>query len=167
MSPPPDARLLARMLDEHGPALALYASQWTVDADDCVQEALVQLARQPAAPDSPAAWLYRVVKHKAMNSARASRRRRDREGESLRRRLVDNQERLASVDALALVELLEHLDDERREIVILRLWSGLTFSEIGAAAGVSTATAQRRYERAMEQLRDAWRSEPKDAVKTS
>ena len=46
MNGPIDAELLGRLLDEHGAALALYASQWTDAADDCVQEALVELARQ-------------------------------------------------------------------------------------------------------------------------
>ena len=44
MNGPIDAELLGRLLDEHGAALALYASQWTESADDCVQEALVELA---------------------------------------------------------------------------------------------------------------------------
>ena len=66
-----DATLIAEMLDRHGPALAFYARQWTSTADDCVQEALVELARQPATPDNPAAWLYRVVRNRALNAARA------------------------------------------------------------------------------------------------
>ena len=57
------AELLGRLFDEHGGALALYAAQWTDSADDCVQEALVELARQPGAPENLRAWLYRVVKH--------------------------------------------------------------------------------------------------------
>ncbi len=52
MNGPIDAELLGRLLDEHGAALALYASQWTDSADDCVQEALVELARQRQAPDA-------------------------------------------------------------------------------------------------------------------
>ncbi len=47
---PATAELLAALLDEHGPALALYAAQWTDAPEDCVQEALVELARLPIAP---------------------------------------------------------------------------------------------------------------------
>src|SRR3954452_131567 len=79
MTGPIDAEQLGRLLDEHGPALALYAAQWTDAADDCVQEALVELARQPQSPDHVVAWLYRVVKHRALNAARGARRRRERE----------------------------------------------------------------------------------------
>ncbi len=70
MNGPIDAEQLGRLLDEHGAALALYASQWTDSADDCVQEALVELARQRQAPDHIVAWLYRVVKNRALNAAR-------------------------------------------------------------------------------------------------
>ena len=72
MNGPIDAELLGRLLDEHGTALALYASQWTEASDDCVQEALVELARQPQVPNHPAAWLYRVVKNRALNMFRSS-----------------------------------------------------------------------------------------------
>ena len=70
--PRPDAELLARLLDQHGGALALYAAQWTESADDCVQEALVELAKQAEMPENTVGWLYRVVKNKALNAARAS-----------------------------------------------------------------------------------------------
>jgi len=53
MPGPIDAELLGRLLDEHGPALALYASQWTDAADDCVQEALIELAGTRVAAPSP------------------------------------------------------------------------------------------------------------------
>ena len=45
--------LLGRLLDEQGGSLALYASQWTDAADDCVQEALIELARQRPVPIQP------------------------------------------------------------------------------------------------------------------
>src|SRR6267378_153589 len=79
MTGPIDAEQLGRLLDEHGPALALYAAQWTDAADDCVQEALVELAKQRQSPEHVVAWLYRVVKHRALNAARGDRRRRERE----------------------------------------------------------------------------------------
>ena len=43
--------LLGRLLDEHGAALVLYARQWCASPDDVVQEALIQLARQPQVPE--------------------------------------------------------------------------------------------------------------------
>src|SRR2546423_10524135 len=95
MKAPIDAEMLGRLLDEHGPALALYAAQWTDSADDCVQEALVELARQRPSPEHVVAWLYRVVKHRALNAARGDRRRRERESRAMAERLPHDEQSVA------------------------------------------------------------------------
>lgn len=152
----PSPELLATLLDEHGGTLALYASQWTSEPDDCVQEALVELARQRTTPDSPLAWLYRVVKRRALNAARSSQRRSGREQEAFRRRLqvLDGAPDPASIAMLA--DTVAQLDPAEREVVVLRVWGGLTFAEAGDAVGVATSTAARRYESAIERLRQDW-----------
>ena len=47
MNPAADPEFLGRLLTEQGGALALYAAQWTDAGEDCVQEALIELVRQP------------------------------------------------------------------------------------------------------------------------
>jgi RNA polymerase sigma factor (sigma-70 family) len=169
MNGPIDSDLLGRLLDEYGPALALYAAQWTDAADDCVQDALVELARQPAVPEHVVAWLYRVVKHRALNAARSARRRRERETRAASLRLratgfasADSERTLAEpvapvesdrLDALIVAEALERLEADLREIIVMRVWGGLSFEEIAAALGVSISTAHRRYQAALGQLR--------------
>ena len=156
MNRPIDAQQLGRLLDEHGSALALYAAQWTDMPDDCVQEALVELAKQRQPPEHVVAWLYRVVKHRALNLARGDRRRRERESRAMAERLSGKEnsvafggdELSAATDALLQLELGE------RELVIMRIWGNLTYDEIGAAFNVSTATAFRQYERALMKLRN-------------
>lgn len=153
---PASAELLGRLLDEHGPALALYAAQWTAAADDCVQEALVELARQAAVPDHVVAWLYRVVKHRALNAARGERRRRERESRVAHERLIVRNSTAAfdRGDALVVAEALERLADQQREAVVMRVWGGLTFDEIAEALAVSSSTAHRVYQQALSQLRE-------------
>jgi RNA polymerase sigma factor (sigma-70 family) len=155
MNGPIDAELLGRLLDEHGAALALYASQWTEAADDCVQEALVELARQPQLPNHPAAWLYRVVKNRALNMARGARRRRERESQAMAERFVVAQQRAATdrSDSLAAIEALEQMETEDRELVVMRIWGGLKYEEIAEALTISTSSAHRQYERALIKLR--------------
>jgi RNA polymerase sigma-70 factor (ECF subfamily) len=155
MDGPIDAELLGRLLDEHGPALALYAAQWTNAADDCVQEALVELARQPRRPEHVLAWLYRVVKNRALNAARGNRRRRERELHAFTERLLRsgqpaNGQRL---DHSAAVEALKQLNDSDRELIVMRIWGELTFDEIASSINTSTSTAFRQYERALTRLR--------------
>ena len=55
------AAWIANVLDEHSAALELFAVQWTETPEDCVQEAVLELTRQPVPPQNVAAWLYHVV----------------------------------------------------------------------------------------------------------
>src|SRR3954469_3472581 len=155
MTGPIDAEQLGRLLDEHGPALALYAAQWTDAADDCVQEALVELARQRQLPDHVVAWLYRVVKHRALNVARGDRRRGERGSRGIAERFPETEKSAAfdSDDTIAATDALVQLEPGERELVVMRIWGNLTYEEIGTALNISTATAYRQYERALTKLR--------------
>jgi RNA polymerase sigma-70 factor (ECF subfamily) len=149
------AELLGRLLDEHGSALALYAAQWSDAAEDCVQEAFVELARQRVLPEHVVPWLYRVVKHRALNASRGARRRREREARSTADRFVVSHQQATydRSDMLAVVEALEQLEADEREVVVMRIWSGLTYQEIAVALSISTSTAQRQFEQALGRLR--------------
>ncbi len=153
---PVDAALIAEMFQRHAPALALYARQWTASADDCVQEALVELARQQAAPDNPPAWLYRVVRNRAMNAARASRRRTAHEQAAAAGRTQSDRSPTDSAAVVDLEDLLSQLEPSAREIVVLRVWGGLAWQEIAEVVGGSKSGAQRHYVQALEQLRNHW-----------
>ena len=43
-----------------------------------------------------------------------------------------------------------------REVIVLRLWSGLGFEEIGQLVGKSTSTVHRWYETGLAGLRKNW-----------
>jgi RNA polymerase sigma factor (sigma-70 family) len=150
--------LLGRLLDEQGGALALYAAQWTENADDCVQEALIELAGQKHVPASPVAWLYRVVRNRAISQFRSSRRRERREQIAwrLRPRCTAGQtgEPPAAPDTEQIAAALETLPDEIREVVVARTWGELNFEQIAELAGCSISTAHRRYEAGLAALRE-------------
>lgn len=146
-------RWLAELLDGHGAALALYAAQWASAADDCVQEAVVELAGQHPLPDRPVAWLYRVVKHKALNQQRGDRRRRQREQDAWQRRLRTTS---ASESRTELLDAIAAMPELRREVVLLKIWGSLTFSEIAEVLGRPTSTLHREYGAAIDQLRKQW-----------
>jgi DNA-directed RNA polymerase specialized sigma24 family protein len=57
-------------------------------------------------------------------------------------------------DVNAATDALVQLEADERELVVMRIWGNLTYEEIGEALGVSTATAFRQYERALNKLRD-------------
>ena len=81
-----NSQRLAELVDAHAAALELYAARWAAAPEDCVQEAFVELARQPEEPERVRAWLFRVVKNRALNALRGRRRRREREEAAARLR---------------------------------------------------------------------------------
>ena len=147
--------LLGRLLDEQGGALALFAAQWTDAPDDCVQEALIELARQSPVPDSPVAWLFRVVKHRAISRARSARRRERHESSFGRLKIREGEtppEPLAEPEEIAAA--LDSLPSELREVIVARTWGGLGFDKIAELVGCSTSTAHRRYIAGLVALRE-------------
>jgi RNA polymerase sigma-70 factor, ECF subfamily len=158
--------ILGRLFDEHAAALALYARQWCDAPEDIVQDAFVALARQDSEPDRAVAWLYRVVRNGAIAAARQSRRRRRRERQAADRGIIPCGSWFAAtddqIDAEHAAGLLAELDLETREIIVARLWGGLTFEEVARLQGCSLTNAHRRYQaglaRLHERLESRWTS---------
>ncbi len=145
---------LVRLLDDHATALELYAAQWADSPADVVQEAFIRLAGQSPVPDRVLPWLYRVVRNTAISAARSAGRRRKHEqnaAELNRSWFEENGHN--PLDAELATRALRKLETFSREVVIARIWGGLSFEEIGETCGVSSSTAHRRYESAMRQLR--------------
>jgi RNA polymerase sigma factor (sigma-70 family) len=150
--------LLGRVFDRCAPALELYARQFCDCAEDVVQEAIVELAGQRRLPDDVVAWLYRVVRNKAISAARSSQRRKRRETTATGGRAAWFEGSAAdTIDAGAAKRAVESLPTEQREVVVARIWGGLSFQEIGRLVGASDSAAHRRYEAALAALRQELR----------
>ncbi len=146
--------LLARLLDERGPALELYARQWCDTPADVVQEALVQLVRQPAVPPELLAWLYRTVRNGAISARRAAdRRQRHERAAASAGASWFAADPAGGLDPQAAGEALAGLPLEQREVIVAHLWGGLKFEEIADLAGTSASTAHRRYQAGLAALR--------------
>ncbi len=146
-------RPLAELIDRHAAALALFARQWCAVPDDVVQDAFCRYVVQSPPPNDPAAWLFRVVRNLAMDAGKAERRRRAREGRVAKAEWFAERE-IDGLDAEAAVAALEALPAEPREVIVARLWGGLTLEQVAAATGCSVSTAHRRYETGIAMLRE-------------
>jgi RNA polymerase sigma-70 factor (ECF subfamily) len=144
---------LGRLFDEHAPALVLYARQWSDAPEDVVQEAFVQLARHRVEPDRVVPWLFRVVRNGAIGGARRESRRRRREARAstVEAWFEPDDDR---IDAGRAARLLAELDVETREVIVARLWGGLTLEEVARLRGCSTSTAHRRYRAGLTRLQE-------------
>jgi RNA polymerase sigma-70 factor (ECF subfamily) len=150
--------LLAHLLDQHAAALELYARQWCATPEDIVQEAFLKLAGQSEVPANPAAWLFRVVRNRAIDAAHAARRRRHHEtvaaAEWSEWFESDASDRRGVLDPESAAAELHALPIEEREVIIAHLWGGLTFEQFATVAGCSSSTAHRLYARGLSTLRE-------------
>jgi RNA polymerase sigma-70 factor (ECF subfamily) len=144
---------LGDLIDRHGPALILFARQWTTAAEDVVQEAYLRLIALRSPPDDAASWLFRVVRNAALDAAKMDRRRARREAARPTRWFVEPD--IDGLDAQSAVAALERLPAELRETVVARLWGGLTFEQIADVSGCSASSAFRRYEAGIAALRES------------
>ena len=149
---------VSQLYDRHGPALLLYARSYVADggaAEDVVQRVFLRmLTGNYLVTENAAAYLYRSVRNEAMNDRR-SRSRETPLTEDCRwfrsKGAADDHE------ALVLQRTVADLPDEQRDVVMMRIWSGMTFEEIAQATGVSVNTAASRYRYGLAKLRDRLR----------
>lgn len=132
------------------------------DAEDAVQQVLIKVATDPsklAAVAHPWSYLLGMVRNESLMILR---RRRPWVG------LVDCFTGALSwhIDPVVAKQrhvdvwkALEKLPRNQREVVVLKIWEGFTFAEIGEVLSISLATAASRYRYALKKLAgslDAW-----------
>ncbi len=129
------------------------------DAEDAVQAALVRLTRSPqvlSAVQWPWAYLLRMVRNEAL---RILARRRpvialwdDLAGRITGPNAVELAERDAEVQTA-----LRRLPADQAEVVVLKIWEGMTFQEIADVTGESLNTVASRYRYALTKLQSSLR----------
>jgi RNA polymerase sigma-70 factor (ECF subfamily) len=150
---------LAALLKEHGRGLEVYAAQWSRNPEDCVQESFVKLAALSPPPENCVAWLFKVTRNHAITSLRSQVRRSKHESFASWLGNFGSQ----STDPASLVpdaeeqerllKTLELLEDCDREILVMRIWSGLTWSQIAELTETSSSSAHRNYIAAIEKIK--------------
>ncbi len=144
---------LEHLVDELGPALVLFARQWCSCPDDALQEALIELAKKDPCPRSAKAWIFRVVRNKAMNLARSERRRSHHESSVTSPDLWFESDRSSPIDKDALIQTIQLLPDIQRQIVTSRIWGELTFAQVAEIVDRPAATVFRLFQEAIDSMR--------------
>jgi RNA polymerase sigma-70 factor (ECF subfamily) len=139
------------------PGLLLFARQWvrsTADAEDVVQEAFVKFWRRNHSIEKRA-LLYATVRSIALDFLRRDSRRARREATAVAEadQLAQSHFAVEDESQQALAAAVELLPNEQREVVVMKIWNDLTFSEIGTALGISQNTAASRYRYALAALK--------------
>jgi len=134
-------------------AVALTRNQH--DAEDCVQTALVRVARDPgllASVTCPWAYLLRMVRNEVLLIGRRNRQRpvSDNLTDLVTFRRVDELEREETHRQVW--SALRALPPDQAEVVVLKIWEEMTFAQIGEILDTSPNTAASRYQYAIAKL---------------
>ena len=122
------------------------------EAEDVLQETFLALLQLPDKPDDPDHYCLRAFRNRALNHRRGLWRRLAREWESARWFERDPAHDHAEAEAM---RRLASLPPAQREVIVLKIWHGLTFDAIGALLDVSPNTAAGRYRYGLAKLKTA------------
>ena len=137
---------------------ALYVTGSREDAEDVVQTVFVRLAGLGAdllGVRDLVAYLGAMVHREALA---VSRRRAPRDGRAVADAdalLAEGSSPELDAERREVAELVAALPPEQREVLVLHVWGGMSFREIGRITGVSMFTAASRYRLGTRQLRRA------------
>jgi RNA polymerase sigma-70 factor (ECF subfamily) len=120
------------------------------EAEDVLQETFLALLQLPQRPDDPEHYCLRAFRNRAMNFHRSVWRRLAREWESARWFEGGSGRDDAEAEA---VRKLADLPPEQREVIVLKIWNGMTFEEIGQLLDLSANTAAGRYRYGINKLK--------------
>ncbi|MBS0266121.1 MAG: sigma-70 family RNA polymerase sigma factor [Planctomycetes bacterium] len=146
---------LADLFDLVAPRSVRFAQALTRnqhDAEDALQAAFVRLALYPRGlveAQHPWAYLLRIVRNEAIKIAQKKR------AEDWLEMVAETwrEEAIPDFEAVQLVRLaLEKLPPSQSEVVVLKVWEGMTFAEIADVLGESPNTAASRYRYALQKL---------------
>ncbi len=121
------------------------------DAEDVLQDTFLEIVRYAGSYQKGAkavAWILAITRHLSIDLLRR------------RQRAVPMEHPPEpaptphpAFDRLEILELLDHLEEDERQLILYRLYGGLSYREISAITELSVAAAQKRYQRAIGKLK--------------
>ena len=140
-------------------SLALSVTRNRAEAEDSVQDAFMKLAKKNITPKGdPVSYVYATVRNAALDRIRK------------RKRIVDVPEFVFEDErsnepkpGVSLQEQernfiirkeIEKLDEPQREVIIMKLFSGLTFEQISEILDQPLSTVSSRYARTLKSLKN-------------
>ncbi len=120
------------------------------EAEDVLQETFLALMQMDFAPAKAEHYCVRSFRNHALNHRRSLWRRLTRDWESVRwfERSADE-----TASERAAMKCLAELPPEQREAIVLKLWHGCTFEEIGGLMEISANTAAGRYRYGLQKIK--------------
>ncbi|MEM8866800.1 MAG: sigma-70 family RNA polymerase sigma factor [Verrucomicrobiota bacterium] len=158
----PDAEWMRSIVDAHAPELTRYATSILGDADaakDVVQDSFVRLWREPRAEiaDHVRPWLFRVCRNRALDFKRKGARMKPLAEATTDQTPVDAPGPEAVTEQrdskAQLLELMQSLPENQREVVRLKFQNDLTYKEIADVTELSVSNVGFLLHTAIKTLR--------------
>lgn len=150
-----------RLYETHSRALFAYAYSITHNAElaeDGVHDAILSVARGKSTPHSPKAYVFRAVRNESIRLAR--RNGRDASLESFDSAALftappegaPDAQSVRSEEAELLIQSLNSISQDEREVIILHIYAGMKFREIAETTQQPLPTVTSRYRRGLAKL---------------
>ena len=121
------------------------------DAEDALQNTMIDITRgcHGYKGGSPAAWIFTLARHNAIDIVRKRR-----HGAELPLEEASAEpEAQSEFSMLETMDMLNVLEEEEKQIVLMRLYSEMPYREISAVMGIKVFAAQKKYQRAISKLK--------------
>jgi RNA polymerase sigma-70 factor (ECF subfamily) len=125
------------------------------EAEDVLQETFVALMQLPLPPAKREQYCVRAYRNRALNHRRSLWRRLTREWEVFADGHLWFEKSTEETDAeQKAMRALANLPVDQREAIVLKIWHGYTFEEIGGLLEISPNTAAGRYRYGLQKIKD-------------
>ncbi|MEJ2858212.1 MULTISPECIES: sigma-70 family RNA polymerase sigma factor [unclassified Saccharothrix] len=167
-----DEALVRALYEEHGRALLAYAARLTGDraaAEDVVQETLVRAWRHPDAlvngKGSVRGWLLTVARNIVTDRVRARAARPQEVAETPSAPPVQRDHADSVVDSVVVLEALDRLSSDHRDVLMEIYFRGRSVSEAAEALNIPPGTVKSRSHYALRALRETFTGAQQVALK--
>jgi RNA polymerase sigma-70 factor (ECF subfamily) len=134
----------------------------SAEAEDTVQETFLRMHNAIGSLSDPAAfrtWLFRIARNLVINSRRHERTSEYSDDDDYSADSGLDNELIVKEQQRTMKSLVEALRPSYRDVLVLREYEGLSYSEIASVVGISEDTVKVRLHRARKALSRNYRSE--------